>query len=106
MKSKAILAKYSGPALCALLFAAGAAAQDTPVVLQVDLENWVRYVGDVTDPSRVAQSPLPAPISPNRAVNFGASTIFADVTAVNGSPAKGAWVTLENNVRLNPNPTP
>jgi uncharacterized protein (TIGR03437 family) len=39
-------------------------------------------------------------------VNFGTSVIFGDVTGVNGSPAKGAWVTLESNVRLSPNPTP
>jgi len=83
-----------------------AAAQEVPVTLQVDVENQVRYVGDVTDPTRVAQSPVPAPISPNRAVNFGTSVILGDVTAVNGSSAKGAWVTLENNVRLNPNPVP
>jgi uncharacterized protein (TIGR03437 family) len=90
----------------ATLLGVAASAQDMPVILQVDVENWVRYVGDVTDPSRVAQSPVPVPISPNRAVNFGTSVIFGDVTGVNGSPAKGAWVTLENNVRLNPNPVP
>ena len=88
----------------AVLLGVAATAEEVPVILQVDVENQVRYVGDVTDPSRVALSPVPVPISPNRAVNFGTSSIFGDVTAVNGGPAKGAWVTLENNVRLNPNP--
>ena len=91
---------------CIWLVLGVAAAQEVPVLLQVDVEHQVRYVGDVTDPSRVAQSPAPVPVSPNRAVNFGTSVIFGDVIAVNGSPANGAWVTLENNVRLNPNPTP
>jgi uncharacterized protein (TIGR03437 family) len=89
-----------------LLLAVGALAQDVPVILQVDLGDEVRYAGDGTDTSRVAQSPVPVPPSPSRAVNFGSSVIIGDVMAVNGSPAKGAGVILEQNVRLNPNPVP
>ena len=88
----------------AVLLGVAATAQDTPVILRVDVENQVRYVGDVTDPSRVAQSPVPVAVSPNRAVNFGSSTVIGDVIAVNGSPAKGAWAYVEHNVRLNPIP--
>ena len=91
------------PTICAFLLAAAAWAQE-PVTLQVDVENQVRYAGDVTDPSRVAQSPTPVPVSPNRAVNFGNSTVFGDIIAVNGNPAKGAWAYVEHNIRLTPNP--
>jgi uncharacterized protein (TIGR03437 family) len=90
----------------AVLLGVAATAQDVPVILQVDVESQVRYAGDVADSSRVAQSPVPVPISPTRAVNFGTSLIFGDIAAVNGSPAKGAWVTLEHNIRLNPAPVP
>jgi len=90
----------------AVLLGVSAAAQEVPVILQVDLGDEVRYAGDGTETSRVAQSPVPVPPSPNRAVNFGSSVIIGDVITVNGSPAKGAGVILEHNVRLNPAPTP
>ncbi|MGH9718796.1 MAG: hypothetical protein ACRD8O_01170, partial [Bryobacteraceae bacterium] len=89
-----------------VLLSVAASAQDVPVILQVDLGDEVRYAGDGTDTSRVAQSPVPVPPSPNRAVNFGSSVIIGDVIAVNGSPAKGVGVILEHNVRLSPVPVP
>jgi len=39
-----------------LLLAAVASAQEVPSILQVEVENYVSYVGDTTDPSRVARS--------------------------------------------------
>ena len=96
MKNAACLAVFLGVA---------ATAQEVPVVLQVDVENTVRYVGDVIDPSRVAQSPAPVPPSSTRALNFGSSTVIGDVVAVNGNRANGAWAYVEHNVRLTPTPT-
>jgi len=90
----------------AVLLGVSATAQEVPVILQVDMGDEVRYAGDGTDTSRVAQSPVPVPPNPNRAVNFGSSVIIGDVIAVNGSPAKGAGVILEYNIRLNPNSAP
>ena len=87
----------------ALLLGVAATAQDVPVVLQVEVENQVRY-GGVAEPSQIATSPVPVASSITQ-LNFTRPIVIGDVIAVNGSPAKGAWVSLENNVRLTPNPT-
>ena len=87
----------------ALLLGVAATAQDVPVVLQVDVENQVRY-GGVADPAQIATSPVPVASSITQ-LNFNRPIVIGDVSAVNGSPAKGAWVSLENNVRLTPTPT-
>src|SRR5262249_35880070 len=90
-------------AICGLLLAAAVWAQELPVTLQVDVENQVRY-GGVADPSQIATSPVPVS-SQITQLNFNRPIIIGDVVAVNGSPAKGAWVSLDNNVRLTPTPT-
>ena len=87
----------------AVLLAVAAAAQEVPVVLQVEVENQVRY-GGVVEPSQVATSPVPV-TSSIRQLNFNRPIVIGDVIAVNGSPARGAWVSLENNIRLTPTPT-
>jgi hypothetical protein len=70
MNKQTTLAR-SCPALCALLLVSGAAAQDLPVILDVQIENSVLYIGDVTDQSRVARSPVPvAPLPPAQLGNF------------------------------------
>ncbi len=89
---------------CVAVLLGVAAAQDVPVILQVDVENQVRY-GGVAEPSQIATSPVPV-ASPITQLNFGRPIVLGDVIAVNGSLAKGAWVSLENNVRLNPTPVP
>lgn len=103
MKKHALPAKYCLPTLC-LLLANGMEAQETPVTLQVDLENQVRYAEDVTDRSQIARSPVPVPTTP--ALNFNRGIVISDIIAVNGSPAKGAAVNLVNDVRLSPNAAP
>ena len=87
----------------AVLFAVAATAQEVPVILRVDVENQVRY-GGVAEPAQIATSPVPVPSTITQ-LNFNRPIVVGDVIAVNGSPAKGAWVSLENNVRLTPTPT-
>jgi hypothetical protein len=89
---------------CALILAAGAAAQELPTILQVDLENWVQYVYDVTDPSKLARSP--GPLTAVQPANFSTNVVIADVTAINGSPAKGVMVMQNQGIALTPTPTP
>lgn len=90
--------------LIALVFVASAAAQETPTILNVDVENYVAYVNDVTDATRVARSP--GPVAPMPAANFSTIVILADVTAVNGEPAKGTMVIRSQTLRLTPTPVP
>ena len=72
-----------------------AAAQELPVILDVQVENSVLYVGDVTDLSRLARSPVPvALLTQAQLGNFTRSIFLADVTAINGTPAKGVRVEL------------
>ena len=77
-------------ALGALFLAGEAAAQGVPSILQVDVENYVAYTGDTTDPARVARSSAPVPAA--APMNFFTNVILADVTKVNGAPAKGVLV--------------
>jgi len=87
-----------------LIVAAGAAAQEIPTTLEVDVENWVVYVYDVTDHSKMARSP--GPLTASRPENFGTSIGIADVTTINGSPAKGVMVFQGQGIYLRPTPTP
>ena len=89
--------------LCALVLVAGAAAQEVPAVLQVDIQNYTSYVYDVTDQSKLARSSGPvAPVSP---ANFYTTVGIADVTAVNGSPVKGVLIIHSQTARVSPTPT-
>ena len=107
MKPQAILAKYSGPALCALLFAAGAAGQELPVILDVQIENAVGYTADMMDPSKVARTPGPViGLTAAELGNFWRSVGLGDVTAINGSPAKGVAIWGVQALVLRPVPTP
>src|SRR5688572_13000414 len=84
-----------------------AAAQELPAILDVQVENSVLYVGDVTDPSRVARSPVPVPPVPQAQLgNFTRNIFLADVTAINGTPAKGTVAVDVQVLRLNPAPPP
>ena len=90
--------------LCLLILAAGAAAQELPTILQVDVENWVGYASDVTDSSKVAKTPGTLTNTPQ--ANFGEWVQLADVIAINGSPARGAMILRTFGVQLTPNPQP
>ena len=90
-------------AWAALLLSLSASAQEVPVILQVDVENQVRY-GGLAEPAQIATSPVPV-MSSITQLNFTRPIVIGDIVAVNGSPAKGAMVSLENGVRLTPTPT-
>jgi len=91
--------------LCALIVAAGAAAQEVPTILEVEFENFVLYVYDVTDHSKLARSPGPVTPSSPTLANFATSIGIADVTTINGSPAKGVLVVQVQGIALTPAPT-
>lgn len=88
-------------ALAALLVPV-APAQDTPTILQIDVENYVGYLGDTNDPARVARSQTA--VTPTAPLNFFSNIILADVTAVNDAPAKGVLVIRTQTLLLSPTP--
>jgi hypothetical protein len=56
-------------------------------ILTIDLVNFVEYRQDVSDPAKFATDPnLTTATTPR---NFFTATMFADIVAVNGHPAKG-----------------
>jgi len=94
-----------GSVFWTLLLVSGAAAQDLPTILDVQVENSVLYVGDVADQSRLARSPAPvAPVPQAQAGNFTRNVFLADVTAINGIAAKGEVVSMVQVLRLNTSP--
>ena len=62
-----------------------------PSVLIVDVSNVVEYQNDVSDPSKFGTSPNITPPVPIR--TFETVMGLGDIVAVNGQPAKGAYVT-------------
>ena len=74
-----------------------------PVILQVDVENFVRYVEDITDPSQFATRAAVTPaVLPRNFVEFLA---IADIVAVNGQPARGTYLSRGRTTNLSPSPT-
>src|SRR5262249_48142684 len=59
-----------------------------PVVITIDVENYVAYRGDVLDPAKVASNPNP---TTGTVAAFLETTQIGDIVAVNGKPAKGLW---------------
>lgn len=107
MTTRSILPKDTYPALCALLLSAGAAGQELPAILEVQLENTVSYNGDVTDPAKIARNPGPvASLGAAELGNFWRGVGVGDITAVNGNAVKGTWVSELQALLLRPAPTP
>jgi uncharacterized protein (TIGR03437 family) len=79
-------------------------AQELPTILLVDTENWVNYGNPVVDPSQLARNPGIVTTTPS--LNFGTSVVLADVTAINGSAAKGVYVSEFQQLRFTPTPNP
>jgi hypothetical protein len=82
-----------------LLFSAcrnfGHAQSLPPIVLEIDVENYVQYGEDTPDLSKFATDPnVTTPVQPPRNFNFFLQ--IADIVAVNGQPARG---TLTRNSR-------
>jgi hypothetical protein len=107
MNNETILAKYCGAALYVLLLVSGAAAQEKPIILQLDVENVVNYVGDVTNPSMVARNAGPVTaLTAAQLGNFFGSVLLSDVAAVNDKAAKGLCVDDNRALALSTAPTP
>lgn len=79
-------------------------AQETPVLLEVVLENTVQYYDNVFDLARYASSPEMVMVS--RFPPFPRIVGAGDIVSINGAPARGAYVLRGATVQLNPNPTP
>jgi uncharacterized protein (TIGR03437 family) len=82
---------------------AGLAQTPSPVVLQVDIENYVQYRGDISDTTKFATIPTPttAPTT-----TFLQNVQVGDIVAVNGRPAKGLWQNRFIIMPFRQNPTP
>ena len=81
------------------------AGQNHPAtILEVDIENFVFYYLDVTDPAKLATSATPVPTGPGRVFRW--QVAIGDVIAVNGKPARGLYagrsMPLTSTTRLTP----
>lgn len=84
-----------------LLGVVGRAQVSPPVLLEIDIENYVQYWNDGGDPSKFATD------AKNRATTrifpaFTESLHLADIVAVNGRPAKGTYINRGQLLRFNP----
>ena len=73
-----------------------------PVVLTIDVENYVAYRGDVLDPAKVAKESNP---TTGTVAAFLESIQVGDIVAVNGKPAKGLYQTVGTIMPFRANPT-
>jgi uncharacterized protein (TIGR03437 family) len=89
---------------CFFILAATATAQSTPTILYVDYDNAVAYAQDVSDLSKLAKTTGIVAATPP--AGFYTQIAVLDVTAVNGSPAKGVVVFSNWSLNLRPNPSP
>jgi hypothetical protein len=72
--------------------------------LQIEFENYVGYIYDVFDPSKVGTDSNAT--IPNLARNFRIVMAIGDIVAVNGRPAKGTLTERRTSFFLSPNPAP
>jgi hypothetical protein len=79
------------------------AQKPPPVVLEVDLENFVQFWDDSTDPSKLASVPNRTTTAPRV---FMQNVWVADVVAVNGKPARGTYVNRTQSFGYRPSPMP
>src|SRR5712692_6416482 len=90
--------------LCATASFQPASAQVSPAtILQVEIQNRVRYVDDVFDVSKLATNPNAAPAASAR--NFNTAVSIGDIVSVNGQAAQGTMTTTTRttNLRQAPN---
>ncbi len=92
-------------AFCALASWNAASAQVTqPAILQIDVENQVNYVEDITDVTKFATLPNATPAALPK--NLYNSVLIGDIVAVNGQPAKGTIVFNLRKLTLTATPNP
>src|SRR6266404_5157792 len=80
-----------------------AQAPEVPVILTIDVENYVQYRGDVLDTTRVAKDPNP---TTGVVSAFLPNVMVGDIVAVNGKPAKGLWQNTLTIMPFRANPSP
>ena len=97
--------RWAMPACLALWAVAGFAQVPPPVILEIDIENYVQYFDDVGDPSRFATD-VNERTTTRVFAAFTATLHLADIVAVNGRPAKGTYINRSQLVRFNPTMTP
>ena len=93
------------PIAIAVLAIASAQGQMPPAsILEIQVENAVRYQEDISDLSKFATNPdVTTAIAPK---NFFFRVNIGDIVAVNGQPAKGTMTRDNRTVDLNPTPNP
>ena len=76
----------------------------TPTILEVDIENFVEYQGDINDLSKFQTNPG---IAPSAGIKTFIPTMnIGDIVAVNGQPAKGTFVGHPMALAMSPDPSP
>jgi hypothetical protein len=104
-------------ALCAAACSQSGLAQVLPpVILQIDTENQVQYLEDISDVSKFATDPSvttacfpstdPRIECAGRHMTFHAFIVLADIVAVNGQAVKGAAVFHGRRIQATPTPSP
>jgi hypothetical protein len=106
--NRQLAAKGTWPAFLVLNVVAWAAAVHAqpaapPVILEVDLENYVQYWDDLADPAKLASVPSRTTVSSKA---FMQNVWVADVVAVNGRRARGTFVNRTQSFSYRPSPTP
>src|SRR5437867_5225311 len=94
------VAVFQSPAFTQTGFAQGPPA----TVLEIDGENTVLYVNDVTDYSRLASDP--SRVTATAPKNFISFIGLSDIKAVNGKPVNGTYVGRATGIFLRPEPIP
>jgi uncharacterized protein (TIGR03437 family) len=85
-------------------FAKAAWGQAAPAaILQIDVENQVQYIEDISDVSKLATDPN---ITTANLKNFEPIINLGDIVAVNGQPAKGTSLFYARRVALSIAPAP
>jgi uncharacterized protein (TIGR03437 family) len=76
-----------------------------PVILTIQVDNYVPYHFDVFDYSKLASLPDKVP-GPTNQKTFATFVFIGDIVSVNGSPAKGTWTARATNLYLAPDQQP
>ncbi len=73
-----------------LMARTGLAQSAPPVILEVDIDNFVQYFGDIgVDSTKFAKDPNPTTATPT---TFQSAMLVGDIVAVNGKAVKGAYI--------------
>ena len=76
----------------------------TPTSIVIDVQDLVEYQDDIGDQSKYGLNPGITPSRLSR--NFGRATLFGDIVAVNGQPAKGLYAGISRQTSTSRNPSP